>query len=281
MQTRQLLWFVTLITIACPLVAAEQATKTVFPQGELFEPVVADPKEAQFSAGLHRVDSSGRLGEFTAGIVSYGEYFGLVRWNKPNGRAWQMSIGGALFAQFNMDGKSKDLINADYSVGLSATHKYGPMSYRFRILHQSTHLGDELLLGESAPPERVNFSLEAVDFSSAYDWGLFRFYGGLGYLINVEPRELDRIELQFGGEFNESKQRSSTGHWIGGVDIKAYEGDDWDMNTAVKIGLEFGKYGSGNRRLRIMLEGYEGKSPFGQFYNVRVNSYGLSCYLLF
>lgn len=265
---------------ATSVLADEQVTKTVFPIGELFEPLVADPKEPQFSAGLHQVNSSGQLGEFTAGVVTYGEHFGLVRWQATTTQQWQVSIVGALFAQFNMDTDSMDLINADYSIGLSGTHRRGPVSYRLRVLHQSTHLGDELLLGESAP-DRINFSLEAVDFLGSYEWDDFRVYGGVGYLLNVEPSDLERTALQFGGEYHDAKHRLFGGRWIGGVDLAAFEGLDWNINTTVKVGLEFGKSGSGNRRIRVMLERYDGKSPFGQFYDVDVTSYGLSCYLLF
>ena len=277
-----LLWSLVfvLLSIGDPVLAAEDVTKIDFPIGELFEPLVADPKEPQFSTGLHRVNSSGQLGEFTAGVVSYGEHFGLVRWQSTPTKQWQVSIVGALFAQFNMDADSKDLINADYGIGLSGTHQRGPVSYRLRVLHQSTHLGDELLLSESAP-ERVNFSLEAMDFLGSYEWDDFRLYGGVGYLINVEPSDLHRTALQFGGEFHGDKHNLLGGRWTGGVDITAFEGDKWNINTTVKFGLEFGKAGSGNRRIRVMLEQYDGKAPFGQFFDVGITSYGLSAYLLF
>lgn len=269
-----------LFTITSPVLADEEVSKIVFPIGELFEPLVADPKEPQFFAGFHRVNSSGRLGMFTAAVVSYGEHFGLVRWQTATARQWQLSLVGALFAQFNMSADSKDLINADYTIGISGTHRRGPISYRLRLLHQSTHLGDELLLGESAP-ERINFSLEAVDLLGSYEWDYFRFYGGAAYLLNVEPDNLDRAAFQVGGEYHNSRRRLFGGRWTGGLDITTLEGDNWHINAAVKLGLEFGKPGSGNRRMRVMLERYDGKAPFGQFYDVDITSYGLSVYLLF
>ena len=268
------------LSITLPALADKAVTKTKFPIGEVFEPLVADVKEPQFSTGLHRVNSSGRLGKFTAGVVSYGEHFGLMRWQTTDIKQWQLSIAGALFAQFNMEADSNDLINADYTIGLSGTHRHGPMSYRLRIMHQSTHLGDEFLLGESAP-ERINFSLEAADFLASYKWNYFRLYGGVGYLLNVEPSELHRTALQFGGEYHDAKRRLFNVRWTGGIDLIAFEGDDWKINSTVKFGFEFGKNGSGNRRIRVMLEWYEGKAPFGQFYDVDISSYGLSVYLLF
>ena len=279
-----------MFTMAAPILANEETTKTVFPIGELFEPLVADVIEPQFSTGIHRVNSSGQLGKFTAAVVSYGEHFGLVRWQQSDSqqatsqqsfkKEWQVSIVGALFAQFNMDADSKDLINADYTIGISGTHRSGPLSYRLRVIHQSSHLGDELLLGESAP-DRVNLSLEAVDFLASYKWDKYRLYGGVAYLLNIEPSSLERAGLQLGGEYYGTERSLFNGRWTGGLNFSAYEGVDWNINTTVKYGLEFGKAGSGNRRMRVMLEGYDGKAPFGQFYDVNISSYGISVYLLF
>ena len=266
--------------ISAQVFAYEDAKTTVFPIGELFEPLVADVKEAQFSTGLHQVDSSGQLDKFTAAVVSYGEHFGLARWQTTTTKQWQVSIVGALFAQFNMDSASKDLINADYTIGLSGSHRSGSASYRLRVLHQSSHLGDEYLLGESAA-ERVNFSLEAIDFLASHKWDEFRLYGGVEYMLNIEPSDLDRTTLKLGGEYHGTEPRLFNGRWLAGIDMTEFEGDDLNVNITVKFGLEFGKAGSGNRRIRVMLERYKGKSPFGQFYDVDISSYGVSTYLLF
>lgn len=260
--------------------AEEIPSQTVFPVGELYEPSIADPKEPQFSTGFHTINSSGGLGRFTGGIVSYGEHFGLIRWHTDDGNQWQLSIVGAVFAQFNLSANSKDLLNADYTIGVSATHRNGNLSYRLRALHQSTHLGDEYLLGPS-PPERINYSLEAVDFMAARTWNDYRLYGGATYLLHVEPSTLDRVGIQMGGDYRSTVYQFLGGYLTAGIDVSAFEGVDWQANTAVKFGLEYGKPGSGHRRIRVMLEAYDGKVPFGQFYDVDVKSYGITIYFLF
>jgi len=261
-----------------PAIANEHITKTVFPIGELFEPLVADVKEAQFSTGLHQTNSSGQLGHFTAAVVSYGESFGLMRWQTTSGHQWQLSLTGAIFAQFNMDSPSWDLINADYAIGLSTTHRRGAVSYRLLGLHQSTHLGDEYLLSE-ASPERINFSMEFLEGLVSYEWSMWRIYGGGAYLLHIEPSSVDNIALQYGMEFHDTQSRLFNGRWIGGVNLSMFEGNNWKPDITAKVGLEFGRPGSGNRRIRVMLEGYKGHSPFGQFFDVRITSYGLSIYL--
>ena len=190
LRKRQISWLMVLSlnSISYPVAADEKLISEKFRVGELFEPLITDPKEVQYSAGFHRINSSGRLGEFTAATVSYGEYFGSLRKLIADNQVWQLSIAGVLNAQFNMKADSKDHINADYSVGLSAIHRRGPISSRFRLFHQSTHLGDELILGGSAS-ERVNFSLEGVDILASYVWEYFRIYAVAGCLLSAEPME--------------------------------------------------------------------------------------------
>jgi len=57
-----------------------------------------------------------------------------------------VSLFGAVFAQFNLDTPSFDLLNADYLVGPELTLRHGRWSGRVRFYHQSSHLGDEFLL---------------------------------------------------------------------------------------------------------------------------------------
>lgn len=53
------------------------------------------------------------------------------------------------------------------------------------------------------------------------------------------------------------------------------------IDTSVKAGLEFGQPNMGQRRLRLMAEWYKGFSQHSQFYNNRVDYYGLGVSLGF
>jgi len=131
-----------------------------FPVGDLFRPLLADPKQPRFFISVNDFHSS--VVQYTLASVGIGETFGLYRFlGRREGDGLQLSVEGAIFAQFNLDTSSADLINADYITGLPAAYRYGDTSLRFRIYHQSSHLGDELLLSAN-PPQRVNLSFEAV-----------------------------------------------------------------------------------------------------------------------
>jgi hypothetical protein len=250
-----------------------------FPTGNLFRPLLADPKQAQFFASIDRFKSSGK--RYTMASVGFGETFGMYRFfGSREGDGLQLSVEGALFAQFNLNTTSYDLINADYTIGIPVTYRYGDNSLRFRIYHQSSHLGDEFLQSLN-PPERVNLSYEAIDLIYSREWRGWRVYGGGEYLVHKEPADLRPMSAHWGIEYRGSKPLVWNGRPIAGVDMKSFEEHNWAINTSVKAGLEFGHPNPGQRRLRLMAEWYKGFDPRGQFYNNKVEYYGMGISLGF
>jgi len=250
-----------------------------YPTGDLFRPLLADPKQPQFFVGFNSFRSLGM--RYTRASVGFGETFGLYRFfGSSEGNGLQLSMEGALFAQFNMDSPSSDLINTDYTFGIPVTYRHGDNSLRFRIYHQSSHLGDELLLSADHP-ERVNLSYEAVELIYSREWRGWRGYGGGECLVHRSPENLERKSAHWGIEYRGSKPLVWNGRPIAGVDMKSFEENNWDIDTSVKAGLEFGHPDPGQRRLRLMAEWYKGFDPCGQFYNNKVEYYGMGVSLGF
>lgn len=249
-----------------------------FPSGDLFRPLLADPKQPQFFVSFRKYDTP--VESVNTAAVGYGETFGFYRQaGKRPGDGLQVSISGTLLAQFNLDAESNDLINADYVVGLPVTYRRGPLSARLRVYHQSSHLGDEFLL--RARPERINLSFESLELLVSYEWRELRGYLGGEYLLFREPGDLDRQGLHGGVEYHGRRGLLWGGRAVGGVDVKSWAEHDWDVDTSVKIGLEFGAADPGRRRLRVMAEGYDGFAPHGQFYNDEISYFGVGVYLGF
>lgn len=247
-----------------------------FPAGDLFRPLIADPKQPQFFISYRRYDTS--VETANVGAVGFGENFGLVRFQKEKGNGLQFGLDGALFAQFNLDAPSSDLVNADYLIGLPVTWRRGATSVRLRVYHQSSHLGDEFLL--RLKPERVNLSYEAANLLVSQEWWSLRGYFGGEYLFHREPGDLEPASLQGGIEYYGSK-RLCGGRVVGGVDLKSYEEHNWSVDASAKAGLEFGQPDPGKRRLRVLAEGYKGYAPNGQFYKHKISYYGLGVYFGF
>jgi hypothetical protein len=250
-----------------------------FPVGDLFRPLIADPKQPQFFVSINRFRSAGA--RYTMASVGFGETFGLRRFfGSREGDGLQVSVEGALFAQFNLDTPSYDLINADYTIGIPITYRYGDNSLRLRIYHQSSHLGDELLLSVN-PPNRVNLSYEALELIYSREWRGWRVYGGGEYLVHKEPADLKPLSAHWGLEYRGSEPLVWKGRPIVGVDMKSLEEHNWALDTSVKAGLEFGHPNPGQRRLRVMAEWYKGYDPHGQFYINKVEYYGIGVSLGF
>ncbi len=250
-----------------------------FPMGDLFRPLLADPKQPQFFVSINHFSSLDE--RYPRASVGFGETFGLYKFfGSREGDGLQLSAEGAIFAQFNLDTPSSDLINADYTIGFPLTYRYGDNSLRSRIYHQSSHLGDEFLQSLN-PPERVNLSYEAIDLIYAREWRGWRVYGGGEYLLAKEPSDLKRASSHWGIEYSGSKPLVWNGRPVAGVDVKSLEEHDWANDTSVKAGLEFGHPNPGQRRLRLMAEWYQGFDPYGQFYNNKVEYYGLGLSLGF
>jgi hypothetical protein len=250
-----------------------------FPLGNLFQPLLADPKQPQFFVNAENFKSPGV--RYTMASVGFGETFGMYRFfGRSDGDGLQLNIEGGLFAQFNLDAPSYDLINADYTIGIPATYRRGDNSLRLRIYHQSSHLGDEFLQGVN-PPERVNLSYEAIDLIYSREWHGWRVYGGGEYLLQKDPADLEPMSAHWGIEYYGSKPLLWNGRPVVGVDMKSFDEHKWNIDTSVKAGLEFGQPYLGHRRLRLMAQWYKGYDPRGQFYNNKIETYGLGVSLGF
>jgi Protein of unknown function (DUF1207) len=221
----------------------------------------------------------------SAASVGIGDQFGLGRWSgKQPGDGVQLSLTGAVFAQFDLGTSSYDLLNADYIIGLPLTIRRGRGSMRIRVYHQSSHLGDEYLLRE--PPnrrDRENLSFESVDLLLSMDMGALRFYGGGEQLVNREPADLASTVAHAGIEFRPMTWviplKSLGGfRFLAGLDAKTSDEHDWKPSISARAGLEYDRKKGGDlpgRRWALLAEYYEGPSPYGQFFRERVQYAGL------
>jgi hypothetical protein len=254
------------------------------PQGNLFQPLISDPKQPRFAMSILHASLPGR--DTTGGIVSFGENFGIVRWPRSTPEdGVQLNLSGAVFAQFDLEAPSSDLINADYVIGFPFTYRGDYLSGRFRIYHQSSHLGDEFLL--RVQPERVNLSFESGELLLSFEWNVIRVYGGGEYLFRREPSSLKPGLLHGGFEY---RHRSplirvpglGSGHLVGALDVKSWQEDDWEPAWSIKTGLDFSPAETGPRAGRhwsLLLQGYNGFTPYGQFFTEDVSYLGFGIQL--
>jgi uncharacterized protein DUF1207 len=164
----------------------------------------------------------------------------------------------------------------------------GNWSTRVRLYHQSSHLGDEFLLGRPGFP-RVNLSFEEMEAILSYDYRWARLYAGGGVLMHREPASLDRNRVQWGFELRGPTVSSPVLRKelagllmtpVFGADFKTFEELRWVINTNVIGGIEWSREGS-TRRFRFLLNYYHGFNPYGQFFVQKIETVGFGFYLAF
>ncbi len=258
-------------------------SSAIFPSGNLFYPLLAAPKEARTFISQYKMDSEFPDASNVA-LVAYGGHYGLYRFSESKvDQGWQISFTAALFAQFNLDKPSDDLVNADYTFGFTLTHRRGSFSSRFRIYHQSSHLGDELLLNNSLPKlEWMDINFESLEALLAWQYGRWRLYGGGEYILRqAESTRIDPPMVRFGLEFRGSDLMNKRMRFIGGLDLASRQELGWSVDTSFKAGLELGDRELEGRNLRVLLGIYDGHLPYGQFYADKARSVGLELALSF
>jgi hypothetical protein len=216
--------------------ATESPAVGFLPAGHLFQPLIADPRWPHFSAAYRYYINT--PGPKNVSAVSFGETIALYRDNlgdKGQWGQWEAGVQAGVFSIFNLGSDSIDLVNTDFFAAAFVGYRYGDFSAIGRLFHQSSHLGDELLLSDSRP-NRINLSYEGLDAKLSYDLPFgARVYGGGGYLIGVDPSDLGRGLAQAGLEW-----RSPWAFWherlrpIAGADLQFKEENRWRPDVSLR-----------------------------------------------
>lgn len=251
------------------------------PHGLLFAPLHADPRWPHLSAGYRHI-SAGTEPK-TTGTANFGETFALYRDAAPLDGQWDIAIQAGVFSMFNMDTASKDLVNADYTVGLLTSYRTGAFSGFLRFHHQSSHLGDEFILNSRTPVNRLNLSFEEVDMKLSYELASWlRVYGGGGVLVGKDPKTLGIGTSQFGAELTSPwTLLSGKIRPVVYADFQANERSNWAVSRSLMAGLQFENALIGDRKLQVLVEYFKGPSPNGQFFTQSTDWLGLGIHLYY
>lgn len=250
----------------------------ILPRVKLFQPLIADPRWPHFSVAYHYYLNNSELKN--VGATSFGESFALFGGDTSGGVQWQLEIQAGVFAVFDLDAASMDLINADYWVGFPLSFKKGPFSGIVRLFHQSSHLGDEFLLRNTV--ERVNLSYESLDMKLSYDiYEWFRVYGGGGFIFHKEPSTLSPWSTQYGIELKSKKNFLGFIKPVAGIDMKNWQENNWKTDISLRLGIQLESARVVSRKMQFMLEYFRGHSPHGQFYSRDIEYLGIGTHFYF
>jgi hypothetical protein len=247
------------------------------PGGNLFEPLIADPRWPRFSIGYRYFTDEAR----NVASATFGETIAVYRDHGPYDGLWEVGFQAGVFSIFDLDSQSFDLVNSDFFAGLHATYRIGDLSTFFRVLHQSSHLGDEFLLRNRI--DRINLSFEGLDLKLSYglfDW--LRLYGGGAYLFHRDPSDLKPWSTQGGFELQTPwRFWGDSTRFVTALDLQNREENKWSTEVSVRSGLQFERPQRFGRRISLLFEYYKGHSPNGQFFNRKVEYFGPGLHLDF
>lgn len=256
-----------------------EADNTLLRTERLFQPLIADPRWPHFSISYQYYIDDDELEN--VGSTTFGETLPFYRSKAPFSGIWQIGIQAAVFAIFDLDADSMDLINADYMVGIPVSYSKDDFSTMLRLFHQSSHLGDEFLLRSRI--DRINLSYEAIDLRVSYDFPKWlRVYSGAGYLVRKDPDDLKRWSIQNGIELrNLPDYLGKTLSPVLAVDIKNKQESEWKSDVTLRFGVQIVNEKTVWNKVHLLLEYFNGRSSHGQFYERQLQNVSLGMHFYF
>jgi len=239
----------------------------------LFKPFIADPREITFSLGWRFHD---RLFGDDIVDVSYGDALPIYEWCdvwRWHGKL-RIEVEGALWAVFAPHEESAPLINADYYVGIPVTYAFDNWSFRWRIYHISSHIGDEFLLDHIDDGfERFNPSAEYTDFFVSNQFtDDIRLYGGAGLIIHQDPSfhcgplyAEAGMEIKLHALEGLSRKNNLYGIPFFAMHFRYNRVFKHHVDATYALGYEWGKIVGLCRKVRVFFEYHDGYSLEGQF----------------
>lgn len=257
-----------------PLAIVDSHEKTL----QKMPPILADLEEPRVFSAMGQITSTQE--SFNAVLLGVGTRMKLKTFDLTSKfSSLDFNAIGLIKSQFDTrdfgerNNSGGILLNTDFMIGGELVKSYENSNIRLKYFHRSTHLGDEFLINNpSYLDDRLNLSYEALDFLYYRHHGKWGSYLGASFITRSEPGSLEKFQVQTGFQYRGDKHNWYTP--IGGVDFKSWQASDWNVNASFKAGIEFA--GFLDQPLQLMFEYYEGKSPYGQFFNEDLEFMGLS-----
>jgi hypothetical protein len=237
-----------------------------FPDGDLFRPLLADPKEPRTTLDYRvarPIDAESSSAEAASRVasLSVGGVLGIWAHKVSACHGVQVSLVGGVFSQFNMDSSSRDLINSDFVIGTQLAMRTSRISGRVRLFHQSSHLGEDFI-HQNPPIEDANFGFVAIDGMASFEGARWRAYGGGGYIQFMNKTGSSAL-AHAGAEFRARRLIHDLFRPVAGVDVTSLQSRSWGLTTAASGGLEWTSPAA-TRRMRGVIVFTDGYSPYGQ-----------------
>lgn len=251
-----------------------------FPQNTvLFQPLIADPRQVMNSAALRFNDDV--VGKHVGAVIFGGDFIfyrflDVWRWRGD----MDLGIQAGIFAVFDLDHPEACLVNTDFFVAAMPTYAINKWSWRFRLWHLSSHLGDEFLISNPGF-DRRNLSDNGIDLFASYQLNpAIRLYLGVGDII-WRDREFftQPFYFEWGTEIRVFGMRDCFNRLYVqpflAMNFRSWEEHDFDIDQTYALGIEWSKLQYVGQKFRIFFEFHNGYSREGQFVRQRSNYFAI------
>ncbi len=239
---------------------------TILPATLLWQPPLANQHEPRMSvkAITLDIDDMKHVGDF-----SIGGTMALVRnavdrnGEDLHQEGVQLDLFAVAISRFI---HTRDMTAVDYRFGIPLTFACGPWSAKASYEHTSTHLGDEFLNlhpglhNRSSDREELCLGLAYRAFEAVRLYGVFTYAFHMGTF--VEDASPYRYDL--GVEWSRPLPTGWRGQPFAALDLEIRGDEDFTPNLTAQLGWQWIAEAT-RPGLRLALEGYDGRSPFGQF----------------
>ena len=287
---RPMLCILAIMLTAAPVAAQETGWDRLFPRVRYFDLVIADPHEPRLSLAMVQSNVFERAGEarelrpeFTfpdpedaasdvqvmVGVGGTVPLWHLVEWEGKGGIVASAHFG--VFSRFRIEYPTREDTGQDWFIGMPIEIAYNKFSGRFRIMHRSSHLGDELVQITNA--ERIEFGGEYADFLAAYEVrDGARVYGGATWNFRSYTAILPALVFRNRGDTGQL-QAGFDARWhpwsegrvglIGGLDWQSQQRTNWRSQFGATGGLAIK---TPRRSSSLVARYFHGPSIMGEFF---------------
>ncbi len=255
-----------------------------FPNKSVFWPLLAAPRENGLYASLISFEmDEGPLidGRIVAADVQLGYLLEIRRFQTATERRPALDLGlqFTITPRFNLSQPQRDLINTDFRIGIPFGLAYGRLQARVGYLHESSHLGDEIIL-RSGIELLEQSTRDALELTVALLAGeMVRVYAGGAWNWNHSIANED-LQAWAGIEVDPGRTDPARHVWpYLAVDLLIRGEPEVALGSSTGVGAT-GVAGVAfrvvERQIRLELRGHLGPSPMGQFRTFDENYFGIA-----
>lgn len=264
------------LLLTTPLLCTEL---TWLPQGTIFPTRYLDPAASQQGISLMTYEVEGESQQLMYVPVTLAMRQLFLRSLVEDKTVWELGMEFNIYTQFSVVDVGEvfmgGLQNADYRISGMLHYQHSPHTLsRISLFHQSSHLGDDYIIRNFiVTPTLRTQNYEQLDFTLYKKYERWNIYGTTGY--NVSPNTVrKRLLIQFGGDLSRPMNAHPGLAWVGGLDVKLYEHNDFHPSLRVGWGVEFAR--GTQTPTRLFLTYYQGHLPYSTLEYQLVRLLGIS-----